>query len=173
MNDRKWLFLRSQFLANAVSAALGRANVYQHGATEENATLLGETLRSELLELAGQYTGRVPDDDHVRNIRTLADRATARCGTFLDRGHLRFGVAQKALNLYLKFLWCADRIPAPPHCPFDSFVIGQLPSEVRVAWTKIEDEGPYLKLVKAAEAQAGDKSLAEWELSVYAEVGRR
>lgn len=39
----------------------------------------------------------------------------------------RIGSAQKALNLYRKYLWCLGYIPFPPHCPFDATIIDQLP----------------------------------------------
>ena len=124
-------------------------------------------MRSALVDISGAYTSPVSEQDHVRNIRALADQVSVCCGHFLANGRVRFGVAQKELNLFLKYLWCADRLLAPPHCPFDAVVIGTLPNEVRVAWTKIETEGPYLRLVEAAKVKAEGESLAKWELRVW------
>jgi hypothetical protein len=44
----------------------------------------------------------------------------------------RVGTAQKALNLYLKYLWCLGEIKTPPHCPFDRGIIQMLPVSERV-----------------------------------------
>lgn len=166
MNERQWSFLQNQFLATSIAAALQRAATYLPEATEADAALLGRQMRSLLIQLSASYVNEVDEADHVQNIQVLADQVSAGCGHFLRDGRLRFGGAQKALNLFLKYLWCADRIPPPPHCPFDSVIIAKLPG-VHVAWTKIEDAGPYWELVKAAKAQAGGEPLPEWELRVY------
>lgn len=170
MSGRRWSFLQSQFLTNAIAAALQRARVYRLEATESDSAQLGSEMRDALRELAALYETAVSEDEHVRNIRKLADQVSRSCGRFLQDGRLRFGIAQKALNLYLKSLWCAGRIPVPPHCPFDAVVIAKLPTDERVAWTKLQDEGAYMRLVEAARVQAGDESLAEWELRVYGEI---
>ena len=170
MSDPKWSFLQRQFLANSVAAALQRAGVYVRDATDEDGTVLGASIRSALVALAPAYVEKVAEEDHVRNIQALADEVSAQCGRVLHDGRLRFGVAQKALNLFLKYLWCAGRIPPPPHCPFDAIVIAKLPADVQVPWTKIDTAEPYLKLVKAARALAGAESLPDWELRVYGDA---
>jgi hypothetical protein len=54
---------------------------------------------------------------------------------------MRIGLAQKALNLYLKYLWCLGEIHEPPHCPLDSIVLGQVPGCKDVRWTLIATLG--------------------------------
>lgn len=167
MSELQWQFLRGQFLDMSIMAALQRASVYKKEATANERAAFRDELRTVLLELAGQYSETVTEKQHVENISLLADRASGRCGICLEGERLRFGIAQKALNLYLKYLWCAGRIPMPPHCPFDSIVISKLPSAVWTPWTRIENVAVYLALVSAAKAVAGTVPLAEWELRIY------
>ncbi len=111
----------------------------------------------------------VSEETHVQNIVRIKDTISKECSTFLING-FRLGVAQKALNLYLKYLWCLGIItPPPPHCPFDRIIIEKLPEEIRVPWTQINDVDTYLRLVEAAKkiTAAQKRSLADWELNAY------
>jgi hypothetical protein len=85
----------------------------------------------------------------------------------LKNGRFRIGIAQKALNLYLKYLWCVGLIPMPPHCPFDSSIIGHLPECMNFNWTAIDSIDDYQKLVNSARKKADDKPIAEWELELW------
>src|SRR5208282_1517190 len=87
------------------------------------------------------------------------------------------GRAQKALNLFLKYLWCIGEICEPPHCPFDSVIIAKLPKGTCPSWTKLDRIGDYRNLVEAAKKfvaetkdPADDSSLATWELRKYNEL---
>ena len=97
---------------------------------------------------------------------------------FLNGDHLRLGVAQKALNLYLKYLWCEHRIPTPPHCPFDSNILDKLtlPTGCERRWTQADKVEHYREWVLAAKKQAEKEaqkeskkevSLADWELRAW------
>ena len=60
-------------------------------------------------------------------------------------------------------------IPLPPHCPFDSIVIGHLPGCGDLNWTSINSKEDYLRLVRTAENVAQNSPLSEWELKVWGE----
>lgn len=167
MPNPKQAFLLNQALLSAEIASLQRASVYTSQATDLDRRNLGQALRAILTETAEQYTKPVSDEVHVKNIVRLADAISAKCGAFLVDRHLRIGIAQKALNLYLKYLWCLEQIPTPPHCPLDSIVIAHLPQTVQVSWTQLDNVPTYLALVAAAKEIAGGQSLAEWELKVF------
>jgi len=177
-NTLKWDFLDIVFLSNAIAAALGRNKTYAPTRTQQERDKNGETLRRDLssamVELAAKYKVPVSEAEHRANLSALGKRVTEKCGSFLEGEHLRRGAAQKAFNLYLKFLWCACRIPTPPHCTIDSTVIGKLPSECQnCAWTQIDSEEEYLKIIEAARQVAGSEPLAEWELREAMDVMRR
>ena len=92
----------------------------------------------------------------------------------LKDGHIRLGVLQKFVNLYLKYHWVLDRIPTPPHCPFDRIVIEKLRNgkhlDRDINWTEMNCSTDYCALVVAAELAKGkNESIAEWELRVWLE----
>jgi hypothetical protein len=112
------------------------------------------------------YEAPVPEAQHLTNIGQLADNLSAEHPLLLRGGRFRLGPAQKALNLYLKYLWCVGLLNvAPPHCPFDFFVIGQLGLNIR--WTELDSMEGYQQLVAAAQAAAHGVGLARWELELY------
>jgi hypothetical protein len=83
----------------------------------------------------------------------------------LNNGRLRFGIAQKLINLYLKYRWCLGQIPTPPHCPFDRIIISKIGLYNGVInWTEIDCPNTYRSLVEKAQIKAGEMSIAEWEL---------
>ena len=109
---------------------------------------------------------------HLKEICSLADYLTTNHSETLKNGRFRIGTAQKALNLYLKYLWCIGAIPEPPHCPFDFQIIKRLPGIRQVPWTRLDDAESYKLLVTAARRAAGPLSIARWELEVYNGVMR-
>jgi hypothetical protein len=172
MGDPKWRFLEEIFVSNAIAASFSVRSggvIYASGITEEQRSKLREVAKRELRGLATGYSTPVSEGQHIQNISNLATSISHNCNLLLSEGCFRFGIAQKALNVYLKYLWCANRIPTPPHCPFDSIVIGKLkllhgsPDQ----WTRIVDASPYKAWVSAAKLVAGPTSLAEWELTVW------
>ena len=117
--------------------------------------------------LAATYEAHNADDGHENNIVAFAASLSASHGETLLDGRFRIGSAQKALNLFLKYLWCVGDIPEPPHCPFDFQIIQKLPAAVRCNWTSLDSVEVYRALVAAAKAAAVSRSLAEWELTEY------
>jgi len=142
--------------------------------SEDEKTTVRECLSRFLAELGSRYRNPVTDDnEHTGAIKRIADELTARYGALLHDGRFRIGIAQKALNLYLKYLWCLGKIPTPPHCPFDKGVIDRLRPTIRQLglqdpppWTELDSIEDYQPLVTAARSLAEPKgwSIAEWEL---------
>ncbi len=165
--DEKWRFIHTQILASCRLASFQRANVYASEATDDERLQLHEELDAALTELGRRYSATVSEEQHVRNIAELAERLSKSCSRALAGRTMRLGIAQKGLNLYLKYLWCLRRIPMPPHCPFDSRIIARLPSDQQLSWTKIKKASEYETLVAAAKVVAGPTPLAEWELIAY------
>ena len=154
-------------MQGSIIASFHRASVYGNDVSEEDKNKLHKALRSHLAEFAQQHIAPVSEDIHVKNINSLADIISAECNVLLLNGGFRIGIAQKVLNLYLKYLWCLEQIPPPPHCPFDSLIIAKLPQSSRVSWTQLDDIPRYLAFVVAAKRPAGTKLLAEWEHEQY------
>lgn len=167
MDKEKESFLKNEFLTMSVFGALGRSNTYSDSASENDKQDFRNGLREQLREIGSRYYLTVTEEKHLANIVELSDALTSKFSSCLKNGRFRIGIAQKALNLYLKYLWCANFIPAPPHCPFDSIIIGYLPECGNLNWTTIDNVDDYLKLVKAAKNVAKDRTIAEWEMRTW------
>jgi hypothetical protein len=80
---------------------------------------------------------------------------------------MKIGHAQKGLNLYLKYMWCAGWIPEPPHCPYDRIVLQFVPECKNMLWTKLDSMADYNRIVECSKIAACGKSLSIWELEIY------
>lgn len=168
-------FIESEFLGSSIRGAFQRAEVYSRGSIESDPgrQQLRERLTSLLRELKTQYVRPVSERQHKENIQKIADELTKEFGkTGLLRGNrFRIGIAQRALNLFLKYLWCLEEIPTPPHCPFDETIVTQL--RVGLQWTQFDSLADYQVLVDAAMKMKPTEyaSLSEWELQGF-DIGR-
>lgn len=149
-------------------ATVQRGKVYRPGLSEIERKPLQLTLQQRLTQISERYTKAVTEEEHEENIVNLAKDISSTHSNILSEGRFRIGSAQKALNLFLKYLWCINTIAEPPHCPFDFQIIQKLPAELQgIRWTQIDDIETYKKLVAAAKTCATPLSLAEWELKTY------
>jgi hypothetical protein len=136
----------------------------------------GPALQAELRKLARAYDKPVLNEPHIQTIRGLTERLSKDFAEVLNEDILVFGIAQKALNVYLKYLWCADSSKTkPPHCPFDYDIISTLKLKpgTEHRWTYCDSEDDYREWVKAAWDVANKKSyssLAEWEVEEWATI---
>jgi hypothetical protein len=163
-------FLRDEFFSLTLMATVQRADVYSPLAPEAVRKAFRAKLRRLLEKKALVYRSPVYEAAHVENIRWLAEALSKDHASALKDGRLRIGTAQKALNLYLKYLWCLGKIEEPPHCPFDYQMISALKGCSEFRWTTLDSIKDYEKLVAAAKEAAkiaGNLSLGEWELKTY------
>lgn len=157
-------------MRDSLTTRAGR-RVYVPNPTDQQRIELRTVLRSKIPQLATAYSGVVDEDKHIKNIAELANHVSETCESLLNGGSVTFGIAQKLLNSYLKYLWCDSRIPAPPHCPFDNTIIDTLTLRpgCQRQWTKA-NEPDYCNWVSAAKRLAGSESLSEWELRLFGDL---
>ena len=149
-----------------------------------------EAIANTVAKGAAGVRAEVLDGKFTKRIQKFQEAVESAHGDKLENG-MKFGRAQKFVNLYLKFMWCAGEIPvAPPHCPFDDIMIRQLISQNAFDewhgikclkrqeghadirhWTKSNNSGDYrIWLAAAREVIKGEyRSLSEWELVVFGE----
>ena len=107
------------FAASSVGAVLKTGRTDSHLLWErESLRACGSRVSSMNLRFSFSTSSAVPDG--------MGDRLGKDHGDVLNGGKLFFGVAQKALNIYLKYLWCSNFDVRPPHCPFDYDIISRL-----------------------------------------------
>jgi hypothetical protein len=154
-------FLITIFLSNTQGASFQRANVYAKDATDQQKIPFKNDFLNRLKALENRYAVPVSDKDHCCIIQNFAKGLSDSHSSVLANGRLRIGVAQKAVNLFLKFLWSADLIPEPPHCPVDRIVLNELGIDMN--WTQLDDIKEYQRIIVSIREVAGDMSLSKWE----------
>jgi hypothetical protein len=164
MRDPKQQFLDREFLTNAILGAFQHNPVYADGTQENQRAKFRETLESELRSLSQKYKYAVTEEQHLQHITNLAQKLTDSYREILKDGSFRIGAAQKALNLYLKYLWCVGQIKEPPHCPIDAQILENSRKLKGKSWTKLSTIEEYKEWVEDLRQTAASKSLAQWEL---------
>lgn len=161
-------FLENEALTLTLTGALAsHSTIYSVLAEPPERKKLRDTLRKRLPDLAREYSEKqITESQHIQNIETLAEDLTTRFASLLEGRRFRIGIAQKLLNLYLKYCWALGWIPEPPHCPFDEKIIKKLSLEKRINWTEVDSIEDYRKLVESTREKARtlNLSIAQWEL---------
>lgn len=150
--------------------AFQRANIYKDGITETERKQFRNNLRRYIEDsLIIQYVDDVTEENHIQNIMALSEY-TSEFSSILKQGRMNIGISQKLLNLYLKYLWCLDKISTPPHFPVDSIIQKKLKVTNAIPWTKMTTKEEYLRVIQVAKDLLPSKpysSLAELELHLF------
>ena len=130
MHNAQWMkhekFLISEFWILSWGASVQRAMLYKETATKDGrATFRKSIIQFVEEELLPNYKSRISEEDHLSNIESLSDYGTKLGQKILCNDGYKIGVAQKLLNLQLKYLWCFGIVTEPPHCPIDRVIINK------------------------------------------------
>ena len=139
--DKRKEFLIRELWISAWSASVQHASLYIDGARKIRRDEINE-FRSKLInyikrEIIPIYKNFVSEDEHIRNILKIIDFANKADTGILGRDLYKFGVAQKLLNLALKYYWCLAEVVEPPHCPVDRIIIDKTIYKGKINWTQI------------------------------------
>jgi hypothetical protein len=154
-------------MQEAIKSALQQRQntVYSRTEVGDERDVFRGQLRKLMRDNARQYTQPVSDAGHYAVIRGIADTLSAKFGHILTGRRFRYGTAQKAFNLYLKFLWRLGQITTPPHCPVDGIVLTHAGIDAR--WTHSDSEAEYVGWIKTLKQRAHPLSLSEWEYRLW------
>lgn len=177
MKKDKDEFIKKEIWFLTVSAAFQRANIYQDNVNDDDKIKFKKDLFNFIDKIAEGYLLGVNESNHLDNIKKISLEFVPH-KKILQEGQINFGVSQKLLNLYLKYLWCFERINTPPpHFPVDRKIQEKLRINEVKSWTRMEGEegeSDYLKIIKTAKDYMGEfkfNSLAELELSLFNSEG--
>lgn len=162
-------FLNNEFWTLTFGAAFQRANVYKANVSDKDkVTFKTETRKYIEDRLLSQYVENgISDDRHIENINKLSC-FTERFSCILQNGKLNFGVSQKMLNLYLKYLWCHNKISEPPHFPVDRRIQENIKFKPIVSWTRFENHIDYIKIIDFVRRDNKKyATIAEYELNHF------
>jgi hypothetical protein len=165
-------FIAGELWTMAWAASVQRAKVYRPGIKPDGKDV--KAFRRNVAsyvggELLPMYKMRCKEEQHYRNIDGLIAHAS-KVGTAVLPPHAyKFGVAQKLLNLCLKYHWCLGLTEEPPHCPVDRIVIEKTSYRGKLNWTDIRSREKYAAVIGeiAGLANAEGVSIAKWELRHY------
>lgn len=162
-------FLYAEVFSMTLAATTQRSRLYTSNLSETDRRPFRQSLKEVLESTAALYTKTISEETHIKNILKLVVKLTREHSALLEGGAMRFGHAQKALNLYLKYLWCLGKLPMPPHCPIDSIILRKIPGFTQERWTKLDSAQRYQDIIASAKMKADEKglSLAVWELHEY------
>ena len=179
--------MKKEFLNNEIwiltfGGAFQRANIYKENFSEKIRTDFRKALRTKVESFVKKkYHQKVEQEQHIEIIKELVNFSY----NLTIEGNcipINFGVAQKLLNLYLKYLWCLEEIPTPPHFPVDRIIQEKLIKILKdnkldclklLPWTQFEDDKHYKKVIESAKLitynveEFKDLSLAELELKIF------
>ena len=179
--DKQQSFLIQEFLYFSIQAGFATRNedypIYDN-LSEEFSLKKTKDLRNDLKSFLLEYFIELKDksiteEEHIKKIETLSKIITKKHGSILFESKFRIGVAQKIINLFLKYLWAADLISKPHHCPFDNIIKLKIQKHAKdkylVDWTEMtkpQEYNAYVSAAKIASTEA-NMSISEWELSTW------
>ena len=179
--------MKSEYIINelwvlSIAGAFQRSNIYQPNSLKASKTAFKKDIKLYLEHLIkDQYYNEVNELTHIANIQALSEYSK-KFATLLNNGQLNFGVSQKIVNLFLKYIWCLKLIPIPPHFPVDRIIQLELNKKAKahkfkprpiVPWTQLNDKMSYVEIIKFAkkiknaDEKYANMSLAEMELALF------
>jgi hypothetical protein len=157
MSQTQEKFIYSEVIKMTLTAAFATRGGRKIYATEkENIRKnIKKEIESKLVDMSKEYLDPISEKEqekrHEENIIELSNSISEKYGTYLEGNRFRIGIAQKALNLFLKYLWCLGKIHEPPHFPIDFIMLGKIPDCSEFQWTKLDSIDDYRDIIKKQE----------------------
>ena len=162
MENSKKQFLRNEILNNVIRAGFQRANIYKTEISDKEKEEFRKYVKSLVEDFSQEYLKeKISYNKHLENINKLQDKIS-------EKINISFGIAQKLLNLYLKYLWCEEELKnEPPNCPVDFIVLSQV-GLGNIRWTKMTRK-EYEEAIKKITEYSLEKgfSITSWELNFF------
>jgi hypothetical protein len=171
MND-KLKFVKNELWIMAWAGSVQRAKLYKENT--DSSSIDVSRFRENVIKfitdnLIPQYSEGSSEEQHYDNIQRLIDYANDVDPGILNDVGYKYGVAQKLLNLALKYNWCLGLINDPPHCPVDRIIISKTKYNGKINWTQIIEKTEYQKVIEEIKVLAAKSQLSipTWELTIF------
>ncbi len=156
----------------ALSTRDRKSPVYAKGVKEHQKGPAKDAVLAVLKDNRTTYlAGGISEEDHIAYIEQTATKLSSSIGKYLHNGRFRIGVAQKLVNVHLKYLWTAGLIREPPHCPIDG-IIRDI-AKINYDWIVSDSIKEYREAIAGLKSEAGSASLSVWELVNFRRRGDR
>jgi hypothetical protein len=170
MNAKQDYLVRELWIL-AWNASVQHADLYRKGIKpgSEDARVFRRDLIGHLSsQVIPRYSkDGINEEQHYQHIDDLIAYANNAGEKVLGLLGYKYGIAQKLLNLVLKYHWCLGAVMEPPHCPVDRIVIDKTSYKGKINWTEIVRRSQYQSIIEDIRLRAGNHSIAMWELSNY------
>lgn len=174
VEELKEKFILKEIWSLTINGAFQRAYVYSEIAKGDKKTTEKEIFKNKLRkfieDISLSYVDELKDINlHYSKIASIS-AFSEDYGNLLMNNKLNFGISQKLLNLYLKYLWCLGKIKTPPHFPVDRQIQILLGDNNPTAWTNWQDNNVYDEVIDKAKTKRGNEkygSIAELELELF------
>lgn len=167
----KLQFVTDKLCILSWAASVQRANLYKKGIAYPLKEYFRKNVIGFLIDIIiPKYTDDgCSEEQHYKNIEELISYANEVGSDILGDSCYKYGVAQKLLNLTLKYYWCPGLIKEPPHCPVDRNIISKTKYKEKINWTQIITKKEYEEIINAIRELAIEKQLSipMWELEYY------
>ena len=174
MKEKKAKFIITELLVLAWAASVQRAKLYIEKSDSAKSSIAVTKFREEVIkflrrDIIPKYKYGCTEEQHYKNIEALIAHANKIDPGILCGQGYKYGVAQKLLNLALKYYWCLGFISEPPHCPIDRIIISKTKYKGKINWTKILKRSEYEEVINEVKALAQREGLSipQWELKHY------
>lgn len=167
--DQKNRFLIYELGILTLKAALSTRDkkypVYKNGIAHHQRSGAHDELRKLLSSIEEKYiNANISEQEHIEFIENTSSTLSVRLGAYLHNGTFRIGVAQKLINLHLKYLWTSGFCAEPPHCPIDGIIRDY--ANIQYNWTQSNCINEYIQAVDSLKSVAKEENLtlSQWEL---------
>jgi hypothetical protein len=149
INSQKKLFLVNEFITLSITAGLSTRNpkfpIYNHDSNEKDKAKFRGFLRESLMNIWEKHKlqKNIDESELLAYFVKLQSDSAIEFSDLLFEGKLRYGICQKIINVFLKFLWVSDEIETPPHAPYDGVIQGKLKDKKLSPWTEMNDPTQY------------------------------
>lgn len=156
----------------ALSTRDRRYTIYKSTVKDHQRKPAKNAVRDVLTEIETKYDTMLSEEEHVKYISDTATNLTNSIGQFLRNNEFRVGIAQKLINMHLKYLWCSGVINEPPHCPIDGIIRDKVKVEYPsfdYDWISSNSIEEYKTAVAILHQQSRSKNqtIARWELREF------
>jgi len=172
INSEKKLFLVNEFITLSITAGLSTRNknfpIYNHDSSEVEKAKFRVFLRESLINIWNKHKlqKNINELQLLAYFEKMQNESANKFKDLLFGGKLRYGICQKIINVFLKFLWVSDEIETPPHAPYDGIIQAKLKDKILSPWTEINDPAQYTLFVNLAK-EISKGNIAKWELEEW------
>jgi hypothetical protein len=169
-------------LSSGITASVQHNSLYRKNLEPEHKVAVQCSWRSYLLGLSLRYTQQQSVQNYEDDIEKLKQVMNEEfSNAFLSGRHetydtdpgFRISHAQKSISVFLKHLWCMDKIACPPQCPVDRIILEVACKRYPdTKWGYVNCITEHRKKIKFLEdakllQEPLATSLAEWELKKF------